>query len=86
MCASHDDWIDVPPEQRSMAASWRNVAQPGSLSWKAERWAANMFRRVRHLAVCQHLDTLFGQGSPAGPATPGPLNFMGRTAQLDLWP
>jgi hypothetical protein len=58
MCASHhdsdghDDWIDVPLEQRSMASGWHNIIQPGSTRWKAQRWAANMMRRITHRSSC----------------------------------
>ncbi|GEM_PF-858375 len=58
MCATNhdpdgqDDWIDVPPAQRSLAWSWRNLMQPGAARWKAQRWAANMARRITHRSSC----------------------------------
>ena len=30
----------------------RNFGQPGSLSWKAQRWLANMLTRVRRRSTC----------------------------------
>jgi hypothetical protein len=31
---------------------WRNIAQPGSARWKAERWSVNMLRRLRTRSTC----------------------------------
>ncbi len=58
MCATHDSsnngdtWIDVPAADRSAAAGLRNLTQPGSVRWKTGRWAANMWRRLRHRSTC----------------------------------
>ena len=51
MCSTPDSSDERP----SPSAIWGNLAQPGSARWKAERWAANMLRRVtRRSACCGH--------------------------------
>ena len=50
--SSHDDGVEVPRSARSLPAWWRNLAQPGSARWKAERWSVNMLRRLRTRSAC----------------------------------
>jgi hypothetical protein len=39
--------------ERASFATWRrNFRQPGSVTWKAQRWAANMLNRVRRRSDC----------------------------------
>ena len=42
----------MPRSARSLPAWWRNIAQPGSARWKAERWSVNMLRRLRPRSTC----------------------------------
>ena len=58
MCADNhgphgvEDWTEVPRSAKSMGAVLRNLTQPGSLHWKAQRWSANMLRRWRYRSDC----------------------------------
>jgi hypothetical protein len=47
MCASNHQ--DPRPSARS---AWSNLTQPGPLTWKAQRWIANMLARFRLRANC----------------------------------
>jgi hypothetical protein len=48
----HEDRVEVPRSAPSLRALWRNIAQPGSARWKAERWSVNMLRRLRTRSTC----------------------------------
>ena len=50
--SGHEDGVEAPRAARSLASLWRNIAQPGSARWKAERWSVNMLRRLRTRAAC----------------------------------
>jgi DNA-binding FadR family transcriptional regulator len=50
--SGHDDGVEVPRSAQSLSAWWRNIAQPGSARWKAERWSVNMLRRLRTRSAC----------------------------------
>ena len=73
MCSSnhgsgHDDGVEVPRSAQSLSAWWRNIAQPGSARWKAERWSVNMLRRLRARGVLW--TTRRARLLSAGPAAP----------------
>jgi hypothetical protein len=50
--SGHDKGGEVPRSAQSLLAWWRNIAQPGSARWKAERWTVNMLRRLRTRSTC----------------------------------
>jgi hypothetical protein len=50
--SGHHEGVEVPRSARSLRAWWRNIAQPGSAHWKAERWSENMLRRLRTRSAC----------------------------------
>ena len=50
--SDHDDGVEVPRSAQSLSAWWRNIAQPGSVRWKGERWTVNMLRRLRRRSTC----------------------------------
>ena len=50
--SGHEDELEVPRSAQSLPAWWRNIAQPGSARWKAERWSVNMLQRLRTRSAC----------------------------------
>ncbi len=55
MCATHHDHGQPDGEgegRPNPRAVLRNLRQPGPLSWKVERWTANMLARVRRRSDC----------------------------------
>jgi hypothetical protein len=45
-------WLRRDPNRGTFGAFLRNFRQPGSLGWKAERYAANMLIRIRRRSDC----------------------------------
>ena len=48
----HDDGVEVPRSAQGLPAMWRNIAQPGSARWKAERWTVNILRCLHTRSAC----------------------------------
>ncbi|MDQ3810663.1 MAG: hypothetical protein M3336_10265 [Chloroflexota bacterium] len=47
--------MDLPPKRDprpSLGNSLANLRQPGSLTWKLERYTANMLARLRRRSTC----------------------------------